>query len=1147
MKNGGWLDSYADGGTMQEHQENYNDASVSLPEGFVGDGYNTKGRNYSPAWGGQFENGGELIPIAQKGKKVKYVDSKNDPGYQAFRDSTALRTIQEQILNEYNKSRKPGYKFTPDKTSLSKLSSNEKSLYLENPKLKKLRQEQDEIVKRTGYKPIGQQTYTDEKMVNEFEGPGLIESLSSLFKPSPKETLKDVYSFRDDVYKKPQQQVIVKDNNAPQYKTIHTGEGEGRFELTQRPKLQAIQNNLQLQDFVRPNIELNADLSGLRPQAILPKSFDVTSQRHNMKGLSDYYNYDQQEVSLEKLIEIQEAADAYNEDLEKRYGPQNEYRTPKSAEKAAERLKILKHEVNATPNFQMGGSLPGASGMMYARQGAPSNGKYAKKTMASAQDGGNVEYDYVNYGTPEYKKAYEQGQFAELTNPLDEVVVTPYDKQFPYYQQLTPSEQKYLRENINSNDPISRQLKARAVDSRGLDADKASQFAKSWLLDLPLSSLQVPQSALVEGVEGIRGNDFNMLNAFIPGEQKVPSDVWGFETTDDMSWYNPRVVGNFAMDMVTDPMNVVGAGVADDILKLGLKQGLKNTAVKNVDDVGRGVTNTPKPWQMQELPGLHLKSTMEEGAISKIIEPKTGLINTEQALAIIGKESGGADKVALIRQGLGENIPKKMDYNDFRKTVQDQLIPLERQFATGRSDYGINNLGYNKGWSGDWGGSKIEVPNTMPIENQTLILGNKNKFGRGSSAHGNPDETLGHAHFLRDAESPNVLTVTQIQSDAFQGSHRIMPKSKEAAEFSYQRSLEHQENLKNIYKDARPKLESLDINGNPYWYELPDGTTIHKDAYFEVMRGQEEISNLQKKEIENFTQKSLLDKNHQERYLQELVDYAGKRGDVNKMRVPTSETAAKVQGYNPIQESTLGPITKKQLDESSTFEEFFTLKKEEIKEEIGDYELNSEEINTFKKIYNDYKAGKLGKVYDPAHTTILKKYEEQPKTIKKLFGKEPTIVTDSKGNTWYEFDIPDKFKKGKGEIKAFQVIGGMGAAGAATQLGQEETPQFQKGGIIKDNNGYWNPDNWGKPVEIDSNQITMKGVNQPLLGISDTGDTKLMKPGKNYKFKGKKVTEFPMAKNGLRQEQKGLQNLDNLTNFTNYNKPQPGGWLNKYN
>ena len=63
MKNGGWLDSYADGGTMQEHQENYNDASVSLPEGFVGMSNDTSGRNYSPAWGGQFQMGGYVYPV----------------------------------------------------------------------------------------------------------------------------------------------------------------------------------------------------------------------------------------------------------------------------------------------------------------------------------------------------------------------------------------------------------------------------------------------------------------------------------------------------------------------------------------------------------------------------------------------------------------------------------------------------------------------------------------------------------------------------------------------------------------------------------------------------------------------------------------------------------------------------------------------------------------------------------------------------------------------------------------------------------------------------------------------------------------------------------------------------------------------------
>jgi hypothetical protein len=104
---------------------------------------------------------------------------------------------------------------------------------------------------------------------------------------------------------------------------------------------------------------------------------------------------------------------------------------------------------------------------------------------------------------------------------------------------------------------------------------------------------------------------------------------------------------------------------------------------------------------------------------------------------------------------------------------------------------------------------------------------------------------------------------------------------------------------------------------------------------------------------------------------------------------------------------------------------------------------------------------------------------------------------------------------------------------------------MKQGGIIRDDRGQW--DHPGEITEINSNDITMQGVPYDVLGVSDTGDTKLMKPGKNYKFKGKKVTEYPMAQNGLRQEQKGLQNLDNLTNFTNYNKPQPGGWLNKYN
>ena len=129
------------------------------------------------------------------------------------------------------------------------------------------------------------------------------------------------------------------------------------------------------------------------------------------------------------------------------------------------------------------------------------------------------------------------------------------------------------------------------------------------------------------------------------------------------------------------------------------------------------------------------------------------------------------------------------------------------------------------------------------------------------------------------------------------------------------------------------------------------------------------------------------------------------------------------------------------------------------------------------------------------------------------------------------------------DLKNPNVYKGIVPAGIATSLTFD---QQKNGGITKDNQGYWNPENWGKPVEIDSNDITMEGVYEPLLGISDTGDTKLMKPGKNYKFKGKKVTEYPVAKLGINQlDAQPMKKLNQLLNFTN--NPDKDNWLDKYN
>lgn len=542
----------------------------------------------------------------------------------------------------------------------------------------------------------------------------------------------------------------------------------------------------------------------------------------------------------------------------------------------------------------------------------------------------------------------------------------------------------------------------------------------------------------------------NPLNILQP--LSIPSKIVQSTYKDDYSFTDALKGKNnnagIVEDIITDPLNLIGLGIWGKLSKANKFKNLNevyqnvkglskeeqlskiNNIVQDATKAGSKVLNklddvgeqAYKQWQLEELPGLHLKSTMEGQAISKIIEPKTGLINVEQALGIIGKESGGANKVSLIRKGLGENIPKKIDFNEFRKVIQDQLIPLERQFRYEKSDYGIDRIGYKSFNTPDQileNGKWVDNPlnKNIPLENQTLILGNKSKFGRGSSAHGNPDETLGHVHFLRDAETPDVLTVTQIQSDAFQGTHRIMPKNTsnatalERQKKSLQRMEELQERNKSVLN--KMKTEGVDEAGLPVQkYQIKQ--------FEDIVKAQEQSNLFKKADIENFTQKQLLDKNHQERYLQELVDYAGKRGDINKVRVPTAETAAKVQGYrkevNPLYPEAKTKILNLEV-EIKKHDDFF--------KDNFDHPKYKEKAN---KLASELEAAKKQEInskegyYSSEHQTILKKYSEQPKTIKKLFGQEPKIVTDKKGNTWYEFDIPKKFKEGKGEIKAFQVI-----------------------------------------------------------------------------------------------------------------------------
>jgi hypothetical protein len=144
--------------------------------------------------------------------------------------------------------------------------------------------------------------------------------------------------------------------------------------------------------------------------------------------------------------------------------------------------------------------------------------------------------------------------------------------------------------------------------------------------------------------------------------------------------------------------------------------------------------------------------------------------------------------------------------------------------------------------------------------------------------------------------------------------------------------------------------------------------------------------------------------------------------------------------------------------------------------------------------------------------------------VRRHFGLKPDTKLSTKaidkiieqgklGNTPVDtrwFDLVENKSKLKWLFNNAPVVTGAIAAPLVVE-------EFKKGGEIKkDDMGYWNPENWGEPVEIGSNEITMQGVYEPLLGISNTGDTQMMYPGEDYTFDGESVIEYPVMQKGGR-------------------------------
>ncbi len=1077
MKNGGWMD-------------NYNDSKASAPEGMVGDGFSNVGRNYSPAWGGQFEDGGE-IPMAQNGTradslalynnalaKIKFY--KGNPDYVQRPSATNFKSGEvRKNLIKLNKN-VPNKKIKKEFVD-SLIQNTEDENKPLTPAEKSAIRNQSNIVKfgpvrgtnltsfgdilggtpDTYFNPLAPPIYLhpnispqgSEKYYSRRFGDSTDIPYYDPIAVAPFDIVKNNPKLLAERIKKYGTSGVPKsylDKIKPEDKTDKTDK--------QRPKVEALQP-LTPQPVIS-NLFSDAKLPVIRPEVRIPKYYDVDFQAHNIPGgrmtFHDRHEGTEQ-MSLEELTKWLRLQELMNQGYDERYRWDNlSERFPNHPQewidKQTEKLKAeraaLDVKLTATPRYQMGGnvypvnyvpqaamgaSIPGSPGFSYARtiDPAPSEGPYAKKTMASAQDG--VVFD-------------KNGKRVFPNNRALQILADVWERK----QKGIPSPQF---SNIKIKDERAEAIKP---------ADNTRTASKPKVTDI--KKLSVRNKTEAELAEIKRKNNEAIAAERKAVREKADANVlnqWSTELFDSDNWTRQN-------------LEDAGAGL-ESKFRLSDEPNFFDDYINIPAWVGRGAANLgAAPNQIvQQDSMMPLISAIAEPLVTGAIGPIVGPYISKASKAITYPIVAPIKRSAIVR-----NISPMIK----------PLIPKEGVIGKIAKEVNINrNLNKIKKQGKSQGLNDYEIARNQM--EQIGITSNQRKGYTPIISELAEKYVTPHGYIGNDGKSKLSQIIQNIKQGGVDHKY-IRPERSDAWR---------------LYL-GRPQLNKT--------FSLSDTAPVLHPSY--------KPGSLGGMDIYNINSKSILDD-----VTPKLDDYFYQKERMALLDNPISisREPAIMGGYNKV-------MTKQgtqyndiwDLDVPVSYKSLFPNKISE----------NPMFENIFYKTLPDgSQAPKAFKI--PVEKFVGKPFMSHgnlPYTSTNYVNGLRNELLEKLANLNKRIG-PNEIRPTLNEERWLQELKNL-----------ESYPKFKQGGIIKDDRGQWaHP---GEITEIGSNNITMQGVPYPVLGISNTGDIQMMYPGEDYEYDGESVTEFPMAKNGLRQEQKGLQNLDNLLNFTNYNKPQPGGWLSKY-
>ena len=959
-----WLNKYEQGGMVLKKKtkdnygkkENPNDIQASVGPDFVGLGYNTKGRDYSPAWGGQFQDGGALPEVTVYGHR--------NPGAKAYFDKVRKDAEYWQDRDLESPINGPMAEYLAKEQMYGKYGS---------PKINVIGEDD-----RPHYNP-----FSDSINIPDFE--------------------KDYEdSFFNELAHK------VQANQKGRLSFVKTFAEKDLVNTLKNISIGDIFNGSAWKDAYEKNYFAKDTLENNAHEKIYPKLMD------EFKALSD--------KEYEKLT--------------------------------------------ANKKKAMGGGIPGAVGFTYARtqNPAPSNGKYAKKTLASAQDGKKFRF-----------KTLDEMAAYNISNdniPSRKQVENKVIKDEQAKSEIAKRKELANRETVRSYDP---------------ETENESTLSRAWnIISHPMTALSyktrgkdIPEH-FERGEHNILENATNILNPFfyaneVKGAAGDLSTYYDDVKSRGLLHANPYVLGSSALHTLNALPLLSEA--APFISKAASSIPTSSRYISKLENLGQVQTSGINKRAVQMMMGREPGASNVLGREAQAVNNEAQTLGTQSRSQRLASYEPPTDaEIAAMNEAEANRY--------FRRPEQEARRPV-----------GISQ-------------AEIEEYLARDPQARSAAQAATNDLRNEASSNVNMDAIV-HSNNPMITERRLAGRQTALRTSGFTDAEIAADEAALRRGDPIRTPAQIRGGGVSTFDLSRNRVEAPMKEWNSKEFRIGEGneTGITKMKHPDGQIIKQDVTISQDVDGTTWRNYDISDEASSSKYIKVSTtqDPGDPFTDVNDISFFNRDPKSSSKQMNIVFSHLPTKARIAPINTSMHSQPLLDMRMAKLNSgQPGRIQIKPEYMDALNKITRE-EAAKPIHWYDEA-VEQFPKLQKSTNALNEYTGaglKEPFIKYKGSPISFEEFKTPEMRKLFENPQTSRQLM-----EEVEIMVNKYKTiKNWKNGGQIVDPMGQWT--NPGEVTTVPSNDITMRGVNYDVMGVSNTGDKKLMKPGKNYKFDGDYVTEYP--------------------------------------